>query len=55
MADFPDLSAAEREYLARSQAWGLSEGAYAVLQGTKPQTLAYGLADSPAGYAAWII
>jgi len=55
MADFPDLSAAEREYLARSQAWGLSEGAYMVLQGTKPQTLAYGLVDSPAGYAAWII
>lgn len=54
-ANFPDLSDAEREYLARSQAWGLSEGAYMVLQGTKPQTLAYGLVDSPAGYAAWII
>ncbi|PKL63122.1 MAG: multidrug MFS transporter [Methanomicrobiales archaeon HGW-Methanomicrobiales-2] len=55
MANFPDLSDAEREYLARSQAQGFSEGAYAVLQGTKPQTLAYGLNDSPAGYAAWII
>jgi pimeloyl-ACP methyl ester carboxylesterase len=28
---------------------------YAMLQGTKPQTLAYGLNDSPVGYAAWII
>jgi pimeloyl-ACP methyl ester carboxylesterase len=55
MAGFPDLSDAEREYLARSQAQGFDEGAYAVLQGTKPQTLAYGLNDSPAGYAAWII
>jgi pimeloyl-ACP methyl ester carboxylesterase len=55
MADFPDLSDAEREYRAASQAQGFSEGAYAVLQGTKPQTLAYGLNDSPAGYAAWII
>jgi len=55
MANFPDLSDAEREYLARSQAQGFTEGAYAVLQGTKPQTLAYGLNDSPAGYAAWII
>lgn len=26
-----------------------------MLQGTKPQTLAYGLNDSPVGYAAWII
>lgn len=54
-ADFPDLSDAEREYLARSRERGFIEGAYAVLQGTKPQTLAYGLVDSPAGYAAWII
>jgi len=54
-ADFPDLSDAEQEFLARSRAWGFTEGAYAVLQGTKPQTLAYGLNDSPAGYAAWII
>src|SRR5207248_6984868 len=25
------------------------------MQGTKPQTLAYGLNDSPAGLAAWIV
>nr|WP_284738364.1 epoxide hydrolase family protein [Methanoculleus sp. CWC-02] len=55
MANFPGLSDAEREYLSQSQAWGFSEGVYAVLQGTKPQTLAYGLNDSPAGYAAWIV
>ena len=55
MANFPDLSDAEREYLAASQTRGFEEGAYAVLQGTKPQTLAYGLNDAPAGYAAWII
>jgi hypothetical protein len=28
--------------------------AYAFLQGTKPQTLAYALTDSPIGLAAWI-
>ncbi|KLK88360.1 hypothetical protein SZ63_04860 [Methanoculleus sediminis] len=55
MANFPDLSDAEREYLARSQEQGFEEGAYAMLQGTKPQTIAYGLNDSPVGYAAWII
>lgn len=30
------------------------EGAYAVQQATRPQTLGYGLADSPAGQLAWI-
>src|SRR5262245_22090097 len=29
--------------------------AYAVIQGTRPQTLGYALNDSPAGLAAWII
>lgn len=28
---------------------------YMAIQGTKPQTLAYGLTDSPAGLAAWIL
>lgn len=31
--------------------WTIS---YAVIQGSKPQTLAFGLTDSPAGLAAWI-
>jgi hypothetical protein len=31
------------------------EGAYAMIQSTKPQTLSYGLNDSPIGLAAWII
>ena len=26
-----------------------------MIQGTKPQTLSYGLTDSPAGLAAWIV
>ena len=28
---------------------------YQQIQGTKPQTLAYGLTDSPAGLAAWLV
>ena len=32
-----------------------SEGGYSHIQGTKPQTLSYGLNDSPAGLAAWIV
>ena len=33
----------------------MTEGAYNMIQSTKPQTLAYGLNDSPAGLAAWIV
>jgi microsomal epoxide hydrolase len=33
----------------------LEEQGYGMIQGTKPQTLAYGLTDSPVGLAAWIV
>lgn len=51
----PPLSSEEQAYLERLAAFAASEGAYALLQGTKPQTLAFALADSPLGLAAWII
>lgn len=51
----PDLSEAERRYLGAQQGWFFSEGAYAMIQGTKPQTLSYGLNDSPAGLAGWFV
>jgi pimeloyl-ACP methyl ester carboxylesterase len=35
--------------------WLAKEGAYSHLQSTKPQTLAYGLNDSPVGLCAWIV
>jgi len=44
----------ERAYLKALAAWLKEETAYLAIQGTKPQTLAYGLTDSPAGLAAWI-
>jgi pimeloyl-ACP methyl ester carboxylesterase len=34
---------------------GFPGGAYVLIQATKPQTLAFGLNDSPAGLAAWIV
>jgi pimeloyl-ACP methyl ester carboxylesterase len=49
------LSPAERDYLAASQQWIRTEGAYVLLQATKPTTAAYGLTDSPAGLADWIV
>jgi pimeloyl-ACP methyl ester carboxylesterase len=45
----------DREWMARLLAWEQSEGAYARLQRTKPQTLAVALEDSPAGLAAWLL
>jgi microsomal epoxide hydrolase len=51
----PDLSEAERRYLGAQQGWFFSEGAYGMIQGTKPQTLAYALNDSPAGLAGWMV
>ena len=35
--------------------WLREETGYSTIQGTKPQTLAFGLTDSPAGLAAWIV
>ena len=35
--------------------WLREETGYSAIQGTKPQTLAYGLTDSPVGLAAWIL
>ena len=54
-ADPKTFSEAEKQYMGAMQQWGMQEGAYAMLQSTKPQTLAYGLTDSPVGLAAWII
>ena len=50
-----NLSEAEQHYLNTTQQWSFKEGAYAMIQSTKPQSLAYGLNDSPAGLAAWIV
>jgi epoxide hydrolase len=49
------LSAVERERLQRLAGF-MSEGnGYFQIQATRPQTLAYALADSPAGQLAWIV
>jgi pimeloyl-ACP methyl ester carboxylesterase len=49
------LSEAERAYVAARQRWLDEEHAYSDIQSTRPQTLAYGLNDSPAALAAWIV
>lgn len=50
-----ELSEAEQAYLGAGQGWQFTEGAYALMQSTKPHTLAAALGDSPAGLAAWIV
>jgi microsomal epoxide hydrolase len=47
-------SEAERRYLGELQAWLKEETGYQAIQGTRPQTLAFALSDSPVGLAAWI-
>jgi hypothetical protein len=42
-------------HVASIQQWWMQEGAHAMLHSTKPQTLAYGLNDSPIGPAAWLV
>ena len=50
-----ELSEREKAFLEQRERWRQDEGGYAHIQGTKPQTLSYGLNDSPAGLAAWIV
>ncbi|EPH44717.1 epoxide hydrolase family protein [Streptomyces aurantiacus] len=39
----------------RFQAWARDRQGYADIQSTRPQTLSYGLTDSPVGQLAWIV
>ncbi|KAF6582718.1 MULTISPECIES: epoxide hydrolase family protein [Paenibacillus] len=49
------LSEEEMHYKKNALEWISHEGGYMSLQSTRPQTLAYGLSDSPAGLAGWIV
>jgi pimeloyl-ACP methyl ester carboxylesterase len=49
------VTAQERAYLDSIAEWSAEEGGYQHVQATRPLTLSYGLADSPAGLLAWTI
>jgi pimeloyl-ACP methyl ester carboxylesterase len=51
---FADPTPEQSAYFDHLAIWQKEETGYQWIQGTKPQTLAYGLTDSPAGLAAWI-
>jgi microsomal epoxide hydrolase len=45
----------EKRYLGELAHWLKEETGYQWIQGTRPQTLAFALADSPVGVAAWLV
>jgi pimeloyl-ACP methyl ester carboxylesterase len=52
----PDhLTPAEAAYLSANEQFPARAGAYAMIQGSRPQTLADALNDSPVGLAAWLV
>ncbi len=54
-ADARPPSQAEQAFARLQERWEREEGGYNRIQETRPQTLAYGLHDSPVGLAAWIV
>lgn len=50
-----DLTPAEQSALAGMKHYQDWDSGYSKQQSTRPQTLGYGLADSPVGQAAWIV
>ncbi len=50
-----DLTEREKEAMASLQHYQQWDSGYSKQQSTRPQTLGYGLVDSPAGQAGWIL
>lgn len=55
LPDDTPMSEAEQADMASTGAFMESGSAYQQIQGKNPQTLGYGLTDSPAGLAGWIV
>lgn len=55
LAELDGLTGPEQERLARLKHFQDDMMGYVHIQGTRPQTLAYGLTDSPAGQLAWVV
>jgi pimeloyl-ACP methyl ester carboxylesterase len=48
-----ELAADEQANIEQMRVWNADEAGYSAIQGSKPQTVGYGLEDSPVGLAAW--
>jgi epoxide hydrolase len=53
--EFVGLTDVERDRLGRLEEFQAEQLGYVQIQGTRPQSLAYGLTDSPVGQLAWIM
>lgn len=53
--EMEDLTDFEKSALTRFQWYADRDNGYAMIQATRPQTLGYALADSPAGQMAWMV
>jgi epoxide hydrolase len=53
--ELAELSGLERDRVRRIEAFMQEEYGYIAIQSTRPQTIAYGLSDSPVGQLAWIM
>lgn len=54
-AELAGLGAADQARLAYLERYQREMAGYAIIQSTRPQTLAHALTDSPAGQLAWIV
>jgi pimeloyl-ACP methyl ester carboxylesterase len=54
-ADMADLTELEQSQIERGQDYFTNGNGYVAIQSTRPQTLAYMLADSPVGLLSWIV
>ena len=50
----PDLDARDRARVERLRRFRVTGSGYSAIQSTRPQTVGYGLTDSPVGQLAWI-
>lgn len=53
-ADFADPTPAEQAFLDAEEAYDRTDGGYSAIMGTRPDTIAAALIDSPVGLAAWL-
>jgi epoxide hydrolase len=53
--ELASLTDIERDRIRRIEAFQREEFGYIAIQSTRPQTLAYGLVDSPVGQLAWVM
>jgi pimeloyl-ACP methyl ester carboxylesterase len=53
--DISTLTRKEKKYAEKGKQDFMKQGAYTMVQSTRPQSLTYSLNDSPAGLASWIL